>query len=236
MKNCTIHTCPQRSQEWHELRRGIFTATDFAPFFLEARTETQKNARRKLLVKKIREQLAKPCAECPEGLMPYDQFEIADQLKDERMFEGMSCIQRGNAWEDEARREYESLTMGMVTEVGIITHNDLPIGCSPDGLIQSEAQEWHGLELKCPEFETQIIRLLDGGLPDAHKFQVHGSMCVTGLGRWDFMSFYRGLPPLLVTVHRDEFTEQLMRGIRGMCDEMEAMRESIAEKFNEWKA
>jgi hypothetical protein len=48
-----------------------------------------------------------------------------------------------------------------------------------------------------------------GGLPDEHKVQVHGGLVVTGYESWDFMSYHPGLPPLLVRVTPDEFTEKL---------------------------
>ena len=49
--------------------------------------------------------------------------------------------------------------------------------------------------------------------PDEFLYQVHGSMAVTGLKRWDLLLYSPGDAPLLIEVHRDAFTDQLERGL-----------------------
>lgn len=115
---------------------------------------------------------------------------------------------------------YEERTGHHVSEVGFITDDKERFGCSPDGLISLDSigPEFtdaihHGVEIKCPIPETHMKWLLAGGLPEEHKCQVHGSMAVTGLSRWDFVSYCPGLPPLIVRVERDEFTDSISAGL-----------------------
>lgn len=151
------------------------------------------------------------------------QFLMEMRAKEEKAMEYNIPVQRGNALEAEARAMYEKLTGFTVSEVGFITDDDEIAGCSPDGVIYKPAKDHelisksdplHGLELKCPIPETHMKWLLAGGLPDEHKCQVHGSMAVSGLPRWDFMSYCPGLPPLHVINERNSFTDEISAGLR----------------------
>src|SRR5208282_4714782 len=73
-------------------------------------------------------------------------------------------------------------------------------GASPDGLIGDDL----GIEIKCPNASTHVKYLLAGKVPDDYIVQVHFSMFVTGFPRWIFMSYRRAMPPLILTVERDE--------------------------------
>jgi hypothetical protein len=69
---------------------------------------------------------------------------------------------------------------------------------------------------------------LAGTLPDEYRPQVHCSLAVTGLDRWDFMSFCPGLPSLLITVKRDAYTERMLSGLTSLSSELEATRQKLA--------
>lgn len=167
--------------------------------------------------------------------------------KEAKQFEWNIPVKFGRMLEPFARAYYEQLTGFTVSEVGFIEHGDgkSGFGCSPDGLILAkdalidlnEDGTWklihirHGIEIKCPIPETHIAWLLDGGLPDEHKFQVHTCMAVTGLSRWDFLSYCPGESPLLVTVERDAFTEQLLAGLHTLVAEKAKMKRRLAAKW-----
>lgn len=160
--------------------------------------------------------------------------------KEEKQFEYNIPVKWGRKLEPFAREYYEKLTGFNVSEVGFIEHGDgkSGFGCSPDGLIYFDngdggSPNWpnHGIEIKCPIPETHIAWLLDGGLPDEHKFQVHTCMAVTGLSRWDFLSYCPGESPLLVTVERDAFTEQLLAGLHTLVAEKAKMKRVLAAKW-----
>jgi hypothetical protein len=159
--------------------------------------------------------------------------------KEEKQFEYNIPVKWGRKLEPFARAYYENLTGFTVSEVGFIEYGDGTggFGCSPDGLIYLDGKLSHGVEIKCPIPETHIAWLLDGGLPDEHKFQVHTCMAVTGLNRWeglnrwDFLSYCPGESPLLVTTLRDDFTDQLEAGLKTLVAEKAKMKRVLAAKW-----
>lgn len=107
---------------------------------------------------------------------------------------------QGNMREDEAQPWYEFEYKTTIDKVGFCTTEDGKIGCSPDGLLGDDS----GLEIKCPEPTAHVKYLLNGEVPDDYLAQVHGCMFVTGRPMWKFLSYRRGFPALLLTVHRDD--------------------------------
>jgi hypothetical protein len=95
-----------------------------------------------------------------------------------------------------------------IEQVGFIISDCGRFGCSPDGMIGGDC----GLEIKVPKPSTHASWLHAGGLPESCKCQVHGGLAVTGLSRWSFLSYQPhtvALPPLMVHVERDGFTDKL---------------------------
>jgi hypothetical protein len=170
---------------------------------------------------------------------PQDAWQVDLADKQERAFEFNIPVQRGKALEPEARAYYSQKTGFEVEEVGFIEHKSGGFGCSPDGLIPKDAKfppiGWnvsHGVEIKCPMPETHLEWLLDGGLPDDHYWQVHACMAVTGLHRWDFLSYCPGDAPLLLTVLRDENTDKLESGLKTLVSEMAKMKAQLADLWS----
>ena len=101
--------------------------------------------------------------------------------------------------EPEARSAYEFITDTKVEEVGFIYKDRKKlVGCSPDGLLADR-----GLEIKCPSPVVHNAYYARGVCPKAYIAQVQGSMYVTGLKKWDFMSYHPDYEPLIVTVAAD---------------------------------
>ncbi len=166
---------------------------------------------------------------------PKDAWQTEMDAKSEKAFEYNIPVQRGNALEPHAREYYQQRTGFKVIEVGFIEHDSGGFGCSPDGLIlvdEIERTEWnqyaHGIEIKCPMPETHLAWLDDGVLPSIHELQVHACMAVTGLDRWDFLSFCPGQPSLLLDVHRSELTERLESGLKTLVTEKAKMKAKLA--------
>jgi hypothetical protein len=112
-------------------------------------------------------------------------------------------MELGKILEEEAR-PFAALHLGVdIEQVGFITTDCGKVGCSPDGLIGEDT----AIEIKCPRASTHVGYLLAGGVPGDYFAQVHSSLHVTGFKRWLFMSYCRGLPPLFVTVQRDEVVQ-----------------------------
>lgn len=189
-------------------------------------TDTQMKARMNHIAKRLAEPFYAP--------ETADAWLLDLRAKEDRQMEYNIPVQRGIAMEPLAREQYTKRTGHKGIEVGFVSHDSEGFGASPDWLIPSSECEWsHGLELKCPIPETHIKWLLAGGLPDEHKHQVHGSMAVTGLPFWDFMSFCPGLPDLLIRVHRDSYTEQLLHGLESLHAEFVTQKARISAMWNE---
>lgn len=110
------------------------------------------------------------------------------------------AMELGTQKEDEARQLYSILHDVEVKQVGMVYKDERKDRlCSPDGLMDGV-----GIEIKCPMLKTHVGYLLDKKLPTEYFCQVHGSMYITGFHEWEFMSYYPGLAPLIITVERDE--------------------------------
>lgn len=111
-------------------------------------------------------------------------------------------MERGTELEPEARQEYESI-FGPVEQVGFILMDEGTkyhdwVGISPDGLTTEG-----GLEIKCPLRKTHMSYIEKDVMPNDYKWQVQGSLFVSGLPYWDFMSYYPGMKPFITRVYPD---------------------------------
>lgn len=181
----------QQSEEWFNLRKGRATASEFSKIL----TATGRISKQSIGYMR---KLAREC--------------VCD---DPMVFMGNKHTEWGNEQEPVARAFFEEQMGIPVTEVGFVGRGDgAPVGCSPDGLIADAEGNWlGGLEIKCPQVDTHVDYLLEGELPSAYKLQVHGSMAVTGLPYWYFMSFFPDLNPLIIKVERDSFTEKVSEAL-----------------------
>lgn len=91
-------------------------------------------------------------------------------------------MERGVELEDDARLAFELEIGAGIDEVGFIEMNKYT-GVSPDGLIGDYA----GVELKCKDAHTHLKCLLEGDR--AYKWQIQGSLFVTGRNIWYFASY-----------------------------------------------
>lgn len=131
--------------------------------------------------------------------------------------------------EEEARLYFEQQQGFFVQQIGMIYQDEArDVSCSPDGFIP-ETNE--GLEIKCPKLSTHVGYLDKGQLPTAYKQQVQGSMMVSGLQAWWFMSYYPGMPPLVIEFARDDgYIATLLSAVRHFNDQVNALVERLKEK------
>jgi len=113
---------------------------------------------------------------------------------DAESFNGAGCsaaTKWGNEYESTAADRYAFATGYHVTRPAPFqTHPDFDdIGCSPDGLVRVDAATLAGLEIKVPYNAANHVTHRVYGMPDQHAPQVQGSLWITGLDRWDFVSF-----------------------------------------------
>lgn len=131
------------------------------------------------------------------------------------------AMQIGIEREEEARNRFEWERDIEVKQVGMVYLDERKDRlCSPDGLIY-ETDSIEGFECKCPILKTHIKYLLDGKLPTEYYTQVQGSLYITGVSYWWFMSYYPGLEPLIIRVERNEkFIEKLDKALDDFCFEI----------------
>jgi hypothetical protein len=176
--NPIIHTVDQGTVEWFKLRAGIPTASEF-------------------------DQLVTPEFKIRKGAMPesYLAKKLAEKWIGGPLPQiGSFMMEQGNIMEEEAIPWYEFSMGTNVLKVGFVTTCDGRVGCSPDGLLGTD----DGIEIKCPAMHTHVKYLMDGSVPKDYIAQVQGAMFVTGRPQWTFVSYSRMLPPLVVSVRRNE--------------------------------
>lgn len=201
MGNVEIYNVEQGSNAWHELRIGRITGSRFSDLMAGESTATYK------------------------GLV----YEMIGQILSETTEESYSnqYMERGKELEPEARQFYEEQNDLIVEEVGFVTNLDIYpeyIGVSPDGVIDKGL-----LEIKCPIMKTHIGYLESSKLPNTYKWQVQGQLLITGQEFCDFMSYYPGIKPFVITVEPDkEMHEQLLERINKTVN-------IIQEKVNKYK-
>lgn len=200
-----IHTCEQRGLEWVLLRIGKPTASDFDKLMTPEFAARDGKMPRTYLYEKVAEAILKHAL--PSG--------------------GSWATEQGEILEGEARAWYEMHTGDEIRQVGFIESEDGKSGCSPDGLCEAKG---YGLELKCCFPQTHVRHLMEGVLPKEYAAQVHGSLFVSSLKEWRFLSYSRGLPPFLLTVKRDE---SIMRKIGDVLDDF---HDSLTEALISIKA
>lgn len=180
--------------EWHDLRRGRPTASEFGKILTPVKRQLSASAD---------EYIHELVGALVDSHYPHRAEAFTSRATD-----------WGHAIENEARAWYwERLPKGQrVEQVGFCTTDDGRFGASPDGLIFEGETPIGGLELKCPESKTQIARALgEKVVPSEHKNQIHGGMIVTGLPWWDYLSYHESKPEssILVRIYPDNFTDAL---------------------------
>ena len=199
----------QGSEEWLRARKGRLTASQMAKVI----TATGKLSAQweKLAIK-----LAAECVKPEE--MP--------------AFIGNIHTDRGHELEPVARDWFTQWSGLDVRTVGFVTKENNPVlGCSPDALIYRGKRPVAGLEIKCPLVETHALYHYENQLPEAYRAQVHGSMAVTGLRKWWFMSYNEGTEPFTKLIEWDEYTDKVAEALDEFVIKYSEIRASVISKL-----
>lgn len=191
----------QGTADWFTVRAGIPTASEFQTLLREGKGGGRSVTRDNYMRKLAGEILTGDPA--PEGY-------------------SNAFMERGKELEDEAR-EWFAFTQDIEPQrVGFIKNGRA--GCSPDSLIGDDS----GLEIKVAIPSVQIERIQKGRLPPEHIAQVQGSMWVTERQSWRFISYCPKLPPLLLTVERDDDKiAEIAKAVAAFNEELDALVQSI---------
>jgi len=201
-----IHNCEQGTDEWHLLRAGIPTASEYSKLI------TSTGSASKQLV----EYATQLAADAYAG-KPLDRFE------------GNGYTERGKELESMARDWYSLTTDNEVTEVGFCTDDDGTYGASPDGLVGEDG----AVEFKCLIAKNHVKALLyyqkHGRCPTDYVPQTQGQLFVCERQWNDLVFFHPDLPCLVIRQTQDTtlaaaLQAQLAEVIRKRDDILSAIR------------
>lgn len=185
----------QGSTEWLQGRCGKPTASNYSKILTNA---MKKSTQRDSYINKL---IAESIIGEPELIFKND------------------AMKRGNELEPVAKAYYE-LTYGYdVVETGLLLHDTIEAGASPDGVIFECDRIIGGLEIKCPLGSTHIENLRKQKVPSQYMPQIQGCLWVTGAQWWDFMSFHPDIEPMVIRVYPDEtYIETLEKELIEVCE------------------
>lgn len=198
-----INYCEQGTPEWYAARRGLATASEFDKII------TSKGAASK------------------QRTAYLHKLAGAYFAGEEAGYEN-EWMKRGKEMEAEAVALYEFETGNEAHAVGLVYKAGLEgVSCSPDSLIET-GSELGGLEVKCPAPHTHVEYVMGGKLPGKYFHQVQGSMWVTGLPWWDFISYHPNMRPLIVRATPDpDYFAALDTAVPKFLDDLSAIIEQV---------
>lgn len=170
--------CEQGTDEWRGIKAGVGSTSNFDRLITASMKPSSQDE--DYYYEAMGEWIVGMCKELPPNLY---------------------WVKRGTEMEPIARKHFEFIH-GDVEEVGFVYKDKKKlIGCSPDGFHQADMIR--GLEIKCPEPINHMAYYLRGVCPKKYMPQVQGSMWITGLPEWWFMSYHPNHPALIVKVAAD---------------------------------
>lgn len=176
----------QGTPEWHELRRGILTASEVSLILTPSLAVANNDKVRSLVYKKAAEIITGKVQDTPTSW----------------------AMERGHMLEPFAISEYEK-HVAPVKQCGFITNDrwGFKIGYSPDGLVGKG-----GLEIKSPSIHNHMQYITSGEVPKQYIAQVYTGILVGGLEFMDFMSYHPGVAAKPIRVKPDAEVQQKIIG------------------------
>lgn len=169
-KDCVIHDVEQGSDEWHQVRCGLITASEVRLLM----TPTLKVANND----KSRSHIYELSAQRLSGYV--EPTYISDEMLAGHTNEVIARDLYSDAYEP-------------IEEVGFITRDfgGVTIGYSPDGVAVMSNK---GIEIKSRRQKYHVRAVIDDEVPPEHILQVQTGLLVTGWDSIDFITYSAGLP------------------------------------------
>jgi len=160
------HDVDQYSEAWDNLRIGVPTSSAF-------------------------EKIITPTGKKSSQADTYLYHLVAERAIQRRISTYTSPqMEHGHEMEAEAVNYYELLRDVSSAKIGFVTNDKKTLGCSPDRLIGDDGL----LEIKCPNPNTHMMYLLEGGLEEKYKPQLQGQLYITGRQWVDIISYHPEFP------------------------------------------
>lgn len=172
-----IHNIPQGSPEWHDLRRGVITASNIGKLITPKTIKPASNPESRALTLQL-------AAERITGWTE-DTYTNDDMI-------------RGQLDEPVARAKYAE-HYAPVQEVGFMVEDryGFKLGYSPDGLVGDEGL----IEIKSRRPKTQVSTILNGHPPIENMAQLQAALLISGRKWLDYVSYAAGMPMFVKRVH-----------------------------------
>jgi len=205
-----IKEMEQRSQEWHEIRKGSIGGT-----------------RAKMVMTKNNLPL------CDELIAERHSDYVEDVFVNEAM-------QRGIDLEPVAISEFIDATSQQVEHYGLVTNAGYhKCHLSPDGLILDGAGvPMAGVEVKCPSTKKHVEYIRSNKLPAEYKYQVyHYFTLVDTIDTMYFVSFdprFHPKPLHILQVNKEDILEDLtnyQEGLAKFIDKVNKYETQITDNF-----
>lgn len=199
----------QRTEEWHEARRGRVTASRIADVMMKPTTAGYQNYRAQLVCERLTGVVS-------EGFTS-------------------AAMQHGIDTEPQARAMYELVSGQPTAECGFIQHPTLEwSGASPDGLVGDRGL----VEIKCPQPAKHIANLTGGSIDRGYLLQMQWQMVCTERDWCDFVSFSPAFPPamqlLIQRVERDDaLCTEIEAAVQEFLHGVDALTRELTERYAE---
>tara|TARA_Y100000310_G_scaffold75263_1_gene71531 strand:- start:4995 stop:5618 length:624 start_codon:yes stop_codon:yes gene_type:complete len=203
-----IAYCEQGTDEWHKLRLGFFTASNFGLAITGTGKDPSESSRR--------------------GRDLYLYKLVGETLtgKAEKSYKS-HAMERGNELEPFARAAYQEHTLEEVKQVGFIY--DGGIGYSPDGLVGEDGL----IEIKSPIASTFATYLYNRKVPTGYMPQIQGGLLVSGRKWCDFVAYHPDFDEdtIIIRVYRnEEFITKLKENLDKMIEKRDKILKQIKER------
>jgi len=183
-----VHQVLQSSPEWHALRLGIPTASNFERLVTPKGNPSGKSTQERYLLDLLSERIT--------GFPSQDFMSKA--------------MERGKMLEETAVAFYELQRDVETRPVGFVSNDACTIGASPDRFVGEDGQ----MQIKIPNAANHLGFLLGyGSTYEDHKVQVQGELWVTGRRFNDVVSYNDFMPMALSRIDRDEKFISIMEQI-----------------------
>ncbi|AFR26750.1 phage related protein [Bartonella quintana RM-11] len=197
-----IIDCIQGTEEWHQARNGLITASLFE-IVMARKKQGQKTSKYYSVMMKL----------------------AGERITGKSVEEGKTLsMRRGTELEPSARQLYGTFTQTEPQCIGFVLADDRMKGFSPDAFIGTNGL----LEIKTKKPEILIPHFYQKTFPAEHKAQCQGGLWIAQREWVDLMLYWPDMPPLIKRAYRDEaYIRKLESEISCFNEALEMMVQQI---------